>query len=274
MSKTFKSKVFLANQEIHEEWERYYLNPRLESFYEGAFAHIVATIGAKKGDAILDAGCGYCFHAARFVRHGLEVTGVDFSPAALSAAKANLGKLGLSMKLQEGNLLALPFEDEAFPFVSCWGVLMHIPEVEAALGELVRVLKPNGRISIMENSDNSLHVRFWEPLLIGIKKLTGRRTPRRDIRSQGLEEWREEGLLIRKTNIDWLVSFMEGKGMRLVDHATGQFSEIYTTVPSSLAKNVVYSFNNWWFKRRGSPRLALGQILVFEKNTGLGSSAV
>lgn len=265
MDKTTQSTEYLAKQDVHEEWERDYLNPEIDRYYDAAFAHIAKTMGAGPGDSILDAGCGYCYHAARFARLGLKVTGVDFSPAALAAARVNLQRQGLSIDLREGNLLSLPFPDASFPFVNCWGVLMHIPQLEVALGELVRVLQPGGRLALAENNRNSLHVRFWEPFVIFVKQLLGKKAPRRDIRPQGLEEWRDEGLMIRKIDVDWLKGFMAARGLRVVDHSTGQFSEIYTAMPGRFLKGLVYRFNEWWFRRRGSPALALGQILVFEK---------
>jgi ubiquinone/menaquinone biosynthesis C-methylase UbiE len=196
----------------------------------------------------------------------LNVTGVDFSPAALAAARVNLKRHGLSIDLREGNLLSLPFTDASFPFVNCWGVLMHIPQLELALDELIRVLKPGGRLSLAENSCKSLHVRIWEPFVIFVKRLLGKKTPRRDLLPQGIEEWRDEGLMIRKTNIDWLKSFMASRGMLLISHDSGHFTEIYTAMPSAFVKRLIYRFNYWWFRRRGSPTLAMGQILIFEKS--------
>jgi ubiquinone/menaquinone biosynthesis C-methylase UbiE len=269
MSQTQLSATFLAAPDIHQEWESDYLNRDLDRFYDSAFARLIAGLGASPGDRILDAGCGYCFHAGRLARSGLRVTGVDFSPSALAEARRNLARQGLSIELVQGNLLALPFPAESFPYVNCWGVLMHIPELEKALEELARVLQPGGRLSITENNRRSLHVMVWERALRGVKRLLGRKLPRRDAKPQGIEEWRDEGLMIRKLDIDWLVDFYAKRGLKLVDRFAGQFTELYTSVPGRPLKRLVYRFNEYWFNRRGSPALAVGNCLIFEK-TGQG----
>jgi ubiquinone/menaquinone biosynthesis C-methylase UbiE len=265
MDKTVQSAEYLAERDIHVEWESDYLNPDIDRFYDAAFARIVKQLGAKPGDSILDAGCGYCFHASRLARLGLKVTGVDFSPAALEEAKRNLAKSGIEIDLHEGNLLALPFAEGQFPYVNCWGVLMHIPEVETALSELARVLAPGGRLALSENNRQSLHVRFLESSILATKRLLGKQVPRRDQKPQGIEEWRSEGLMVRKIDVDWLEKFYASKGLKLVDRFAGQFTEGYTNVPTRPLKRLVYRFNEWWFHRNGSPGPALGNILIFEK---------
>ncbi len=142
---------------------------------------------------------------------------------------------------------------------------MHIPEVENALDELARVLAPGGRLALSENNRNSLHVRFWENAILTAKRLLGKTVPRRDDRPQGIEEWRSEGLMIRKIDVDWLEKFYAARGLKLVGRFAGQFTEAYTNVPGRALKRLVYRFNESWFHRNGSPGLALGNILIFEK---------
>lgn len=264
--KTERSAKYLADTEIHEEWDRNYLNEDLDRFYNAAFARLIAALGAEKGDRILDAGCGYCFHAARLAEAGLKVTGVDLSPAALAQARNFLDKRGLPIELKQGNLLDLPFADGSFPYLNCWGVLMHIPELEKALLELARVLEPGGRLAISENNMRSFHVSVWEEAVLRIKKLLGRQLPRRDRTVRGIEEWREEGLMIRKLDMDWVVNFYSKHGLSLVERFAGQYTELYTNLPTRGLKRLVYRFNEKWFQERRSPELALNNVLIFEKS--------
>jgi ubiquinone/menaquinone biosynthesis C-methylase UbiE len=266
MNKTRQATRFLSQPAIHEEWESDFLNPGLDPFWDLLFGKVVDHLGAKRGDRILDAGCGYCFHAARLARAGLHVTGVDMSPAALSAARKALDGKGLSIELQQGNLLDLPFKNGSFPFVGCWGVLMHIPEVERALEELARVLQRGGKLCLMENNVRSLHVRGWEAAVRGVKRMLSRPRPRRDRKPQGIEEWREEGLMVRKIDVDWLTGFYKARGLKLVDRFAAQFTEAYTNMPTKSLKKLVYRFNERWVANDRSPRLALGNILIFEKS--------
>lgn len=269
--KTTQSREFLAGRGIHEQWESDYLNPDLERFYEEAFSRVVELLGARAGDTVLDAGCGYCFHASRFARRGLRVVGVDFSAAALTKARRYLDEQGLSgaVELREGDLLQLPFPDDSFSFVNCWGVLMHIPEVERALGELVRVLKPGGRIALTENNAGSLHVRLWEPSLRLVKRVIGRRGPALSHGPRGQEEWHgggdRGGLLVRKTNMGWLRATMSRLGAPLKHRQAAQFTELYTSLPWRPARKAVVAFNALWFRRVRQAGLAMGNILVFEK---------
>jgi ubiquinone/menaquinone biosynthesis C-methylase UbiE len=265
LDKTKASKDYLAKDAIHEEWESDYLSEDLEKYYNAAFARLIKELGAKPGDSILDAGCGYCVHASRLARAGLDVTGVDFSPVALREAKENLTKAGLSIDLHQGNLLDLPFEDGQFPYVMCWGVLMHIPELEQALGQLTRVLKPGGRLVLSENNQTSLHVRLWERFVLGAKAVMGRPLPRREQTERGIEEWRDEGLMIRKLDFEWLDSWAEKNGLRRVARFSGQFSEMYTAMPFDWANRAVMDLNQNWFENDRSPELALSNIVIFEK---------
>lgn len=264
MKRTEASKSYLAKVDVHQAWENDYLAPEIEGLYDSIFGRIIESLGAKRGDSILDAGCGYCHHAARLARAGLQVTGVDFSPAALGEARKYLDREGLSITLQEGNLLKLPFKRDSFPFVICWGVLMHIPEVELALDELARVLKPGGRLAIAENSRSSIHVRFWEPLVRLGKMVLGRANPERTSTHRGIEEWKPEGLMVRKLDFEWLEEFYAARGLKQVDRFAGQFSEIYANLPKPF-KPIAYRLNDFWMKKRLGPNFALGNIAIFEK---------
>ena len=267
ISRSEQSSDFLARPDIHDEWRSDYLNPYLEPFYDLAFARVREALGAKPGSSLLDAGCGSCVHAARFARAGVKVVGVDFSQAALNDARRALEQQGLggSVELHQADLRHLPFENGKFPMISCWGVLMHVPDLEAALSELARVLAPGGRMAIMENNARSWHVRWFEPTLRVFKRALGRQVGSVARTDRGLEEWRDQGLMVRKLDPDWLQAAMERLGLRQVARFSGQFSEIYTTLPTRVLKRAVYRFNQRWLEANRSPERAMGNIFVFEK---------
>jgi SAM-dependent methyltransferase len=98
-------------------------------------------------DAFLDAGCGDGRHLAALERSGhrpARVVGSDISQRILETARAAGGPPGL--ELVQANLEALPFEDEAFDLVLCTQVIEHLLDPAAGLGELARVLRPNGTL--------------------------------------------------------------------------------------------------------------------------------
>jgi ubiquinone/menaquinone biosynthesis C-methylase UbiE len=268
-TRTAQSESYLSGDSAHVQWESDYLNPDLDRLYELAFDRIVDAIAPARDATILDAGCGYCFHAIRLARRGLNVTGVDFSDSALREARLNIERAGLvgRVRVEKGDLLALPFPSATFDHVHCWGVLMHIPEVEKALGEFTRVLKPGGKMVLMENAADSLHVRAWEPALRAVKKLMGRSVPERRRTARGVEEWHATesgGLMVRKTNISWLTAFCDRLGFRLVDRFPSQFTEIYANLPGRPVKRAIYRLNQLWFEHVRSPRAAMGNVLVFQ----------
>ncbi|MFW5875238.1 MAG: class I SAM-dependent methyltransferase [Myxococcota bacterium] len=272
------SEGLLGRQAIHESWESRYLNPDLDPFYDLAYAKLVERLGAVPGNRVLDVGCGYGYHAMRLARHGLRVTGVDVSRVALEHARRNVegSPVERAITLVHGDLLRLPFHDDSFDFVNCWGVLMHVPELERALGELCRVLAPGGRLAITDNSATSWHVRVWEPAVRTAKRILGREVAARRRTVRGIEEWQwQEGgwLLVRKTRPGLLERLGADLGMTLVDRLPGQFTEMYTALPGRFLKRQVLRFNELWLTRVGRPGGALGNTWIFEKGARSGGAA-
>lgn len=107
------------------------------------------------GDRVLDAGCGSgpgIRMLARRVAPGGLVVGVDTDPEALGWAAWSLRDLagqGSSVELWQEDLTALPFPDDAFDAAWCSSVLGYLADPGAALRELVRVVRPGGRIVVI-----------------------------------------------------------------------------------------------------------------------------
>ena len=268
--RTIESAEYLSKQDIHEAWESDYLNPDLDAFYDAAFDRIIDRVAAPEGSSILDAGCGYCYHLLRLARAPWRITGVDFSEVALAAGRANVERAGLSdrVTLKVGSILELPFPDASFDYVLCWGVLMHIPELDTALTELSRVLKPGGKLILAENNDRSVDARFWDKAIRVTKRVLGRRLRERRNTARGIEEWTPQdsgGLMVRKASFEYLSGFLNSRGLRCVDRFAGQLTEMYTNVPTRRLKRVVYSLNRAYFDYVRAPEPALGNIMIFQK---------
>jgi 2-polyprenyl-6-hydroxyphenyl methylase/3-demethylubiquinone-9 3-methyltransferase len=97
-----------------------------------------------QGTRALDVGCGGGLLAEEFAAMGLTVMGIDPSEKSLEAARAHAAQRGLHIDYRPGSGDALPFETESFELVSCCDVLEHIPNWDAVIGEIARVLKPGG----------------------------------------------------------------------------------------------------------------------------------
>jgi len=99
------------------------------------------TIQTLKSDSILEAGCGFGRNLRWLVSQGInpaKLSGIDISLALLSLAKK---QLPAAVRLQQANVLKLPFKDRQFDLVFTHGLLMHLSphQVPRALGELTRV---------------------------------------------------------------------------------------------------------------------------------------
>ena len=98
------------------------------------------------GDRVLDACCGTGDLAVAAEREGGIVTGLDFSPRMLERARRKSD----TVEWVEGDLLALPFADGSFDAATIGFGVRNVAEVDAAIGELRRVLRSGGRLGVLE----------------------------------------------------------------------------------------------------------------------------
>lgn len=109
--------------------------------------HVRSLVADRAYDNALDAGCGAGTCSVTLADMAAKVTAIDISKASLQAAAdlaAGLRKTNIDFR--HGDLLELPFADDAFDLVWCWGVIHHTTDPGKALGELVRVLRPGGEL--------------------------------------------------------------------------------------------------------------------------------
>ena len=115
--------------------------------------------GLKAGMKVLDVGVGtglLAAQACRLVGDPALVTGVDPSPGMMAASK-----LPKSMVLLEGRAETLPFPDNHFDFLSMGYALRHISDLGVAFAEFERVLKPGGRLCLLEITQAQSRFGRW-----------------------------------------------------------------------------------------------------------------
>ena len=97
-----------------------------------------------KDKSILDGGCGTGLFTKKAIERGAQVTSIDIAPKLVELTK----KKNPTTNAIEASLLKLPFEDNTFDYVISSEVIEHTPNPYDAAKELIRVLKPNGKICI------------------------------------------------------------------------------------------------------------------------------
>ena len=107
---------------------------------------LAAESAVRPGDHVLDACCGTGDLAVACARAGGRVTGLDFSEAMLVRARRKAPEL----EWVQGDATAMPFEDGAFDAATVGFGIRNVPDLEQGLRELRRVLRPGGRLAVLE----------------------------------------------------------------------------------------------------------------------------
>jgi demethylmenaquinone methyltransferase/2-methoxy-6-polyprenyl-1,4-benzoquinol methylase len=121
-------------------------DPRWRSF-------LASLIEASPKDAVIDVACGTAAVSLELVRrYGCRVVGVDQSAEMLAAGRMRVEAAGLSerIELREGRAEALPFEEAAFDALTFTYLLRYVDDPAAAMKELARVVRPGGRIAMLD----------------------------------------------------------------------------------------------------------------------------
>jgi demethylmenaquinone methyltransferase/2-methoxy-6-polyprenyl-1,4-benzoquinol methylase len=100
----------------------------------------------RPGDKVLDSCCGTGDLAIAAAEAGGKVTGIDFSKPMLERARRKAPEL----EWVEGDALALPFADGSFDAATVGFGVRNLSELDRGLRELRRVLRPGGRLAILE----------------------------------------------------------------------------------------------------------------------------
>jgi demethylmenaquinone methyltransferase/2-methoxy-6-polyprenyl-1,4-benzoquinol methylase len=108
---------------------------------------LAAESAVRKGDRVLDAACGTGDLAIADLKAGAgKVTGLDFSEKMLERARTK----NTAIEWLQGDMLALPFADETFDAATVGFGVRNVEDLALGLRELRRVLRPGGRLAILE----------------------------------------------------------------------------------------------------------------------------
>ena len=135
-----------------------------------------ATVAAvvRPDDRVLDACCGTGDLAVAALQAGATVTGLDFSERMLERARRKSGEI----EWVQGDAEKLPFEDASFDAATVGFGVRNLDDLERGLGELRRVLRPGGRVAILEiTKPSGLLAPFYRLWFDGLVPLLGKILP-------------------------------------------------------------------------------------------------
>lgn len=122
------------------------MNHAMTAGLDRRWRRLAAETVVRPGDAVLDACCGTGDLAIAAKRAGGRVTGLDFSERMLMRARGKSDSIDWVL----GDVMALPFDDASFDAVTVGFGIRNVPDLEAGLSELGRVLRPGGRVACLE----------------------------------------------------------------------------------------------------------------------------
>jgi ubiquinone/menaquinone biosynthesis C-methylase UbiE len=149
----------VVKQQVAAHWDR-----RAAHFDED-FGHSIRTpaeraawdrildliVAGRGGLDVLDAGCGTGFLAFELAGRGHRVVGVDFAPGMIEEARRKAAAQPASVRFEEGDVEQLPFAEGSFDLVVSRHVLWTLPHPDAAIDEWIRVLRPRGRLVVIDS---------------------------------------------------------------------------------------------------------------------------
>ena len=119
------------------------------------------------GARVLEVGCGLGTMAMNWAQVGAHITAVDLNPTAIELTRRRFDLYELEGNIRREDARDLSFSDAYFDYAYSWGVLHHSPELEQSIGELMRVIKPDGGFGVMLYNRESLLYRYTVKYLQG-----------------------------------------------------------------------------------------------------------
>ena len=201
-----------GSQEYFREIDRRIFHPRYMRLTADArgrvFGRYVDFDALARKD-VLEVGCGSGIAAQMLAEAGARLTAVDLTPWAVETTRKRLDAFGFEANVLEADAEALPFSDASYDLVFSWGVIHHSSDMDRALGELVRVCRPGGKLVLMVYNRHSLFYASYK----GFQRFLPL-ARRLGLHFEGARAGETEGLIARHFTVEELRAKLEGAGLR------------------------------------------------------------
>jgi ubiquinone/menaquinone biosynthesis C-methylase UbiE len=149
-----------------DAWAPTYEDPRFD-FFRRMQKRVLGLLDLKRGAAFLDIGCGTGWAvraAAELVGPGGDAYGVDLSPRMIqNATESARGTMNAHFK--NANAEKLPFKLDSFDVIICTMSFHHYLNPGKAVGEMARVLKPGGKLCIVDPTADFFVMKWIDGIL-------------------------------------------------------------------------------------------------------------
>jgi len=143
--------------EYFSRWAKTYDEGPLKRWFTTVHREVIRAIDPQPNDAILDVACGTgkALRAMAPLAHSGRLAGVDMSADMIEEARQRAAEID-HLEFHVSSADQLPFDDATFNSVTVMNAFHHFPDQPKAIAEIVRVLKPGGRVCIADMTGHVL----------------------------------------------------------------------------------------------------------------------
>jgi N-acetyl sugar amidotransferase len=255
----------LGGEDIHKQWVNEYRTDDVEPLLQVYFQYLVKRLGLHRDMRILDAGCGTAFQSIRLAKMGFSIDGIDYSDFAVAEARRSVEASGVGhlVSVRQGDITSLDIPDDSYDAILCLAVLMHVPDIDAAVKELARVLKLGGILLIAEENRDApeywLHRLYWR-----FGKKQNVRVEHHEGYTNAWMYFGAKRLFTRAVSADWVIRRFEQEGLEFQWKKSAIFTGLYARL-KGVRRRALLKLNYGWFRFGGPARMAVGNYLAFKK---------
>jgi len=144
-----------------DRWAKTYDNFFNHLFFSYSNKKIASLIKTIKKISTLDVGSGTGILIEQLIsKNNIEIYGLDLSPEMVKASRKKFSK-NKNVEITLGSAVKMPFKNNSFDYITCSHSFHHHPNSHQSLKEMYRVLKPQGKIIILDASRDGIIQRLF-----------------------------------------------------------------------------------------------------------------